>query len=64
LLKARSIQELIVQSGERELLWQALRERASQSQSYSGADLPSIEIDPTLLAGLLGIRELEKKGRA
>jgi hypothetical protein len=59
LLKAASIHDLIVQSGERDLLWQALRERASQSQAYGSADLPALEIDPVLLTALLGIRELE-----
>lgn len=61
LLKARTIHELIVSSGERELLWQALRERASQSQAYGDASLPEAEIDPAVLAGLLGLRELEKQ---
>jgi len=61
LLKARTVHELIVQSGERELLWQALRERASQSQAYGSADLPELEVDPVLLAALLGIRALENK---
>jgi hypothetical protein len=60
LLNARTIQELIVQSGEREMLWQALRERASQSQAYGSVDLSAIEIDPVLLTALLGIHELEK----
>jgi len=60
LLNARTVHELIVQSGEREMLWQALRERASQSQAYGSADLPGMEVDPALLNLLLGIRELEK----
>jgi hypothetical protein len=60
LLKARTIHELIVQSGERDVLWHALRERASQSQSYGNASLPAIDVDPALLTVLLGIRGLEK----
>jgi hypothetical protein len=60
LLNARTIQELIVQSGEREVLWQALRERASQSQAYGNKDLPDLELDPALLTALLGIRGLER----
>jgi hypothetical protein len=60
LLKARNIHELIVQSGEREVLWQALRERASQYQTYGSVDLPDFEVDPALLTALLGIRGLEK----
>lgn len=59
LLNARTVHELIVRSGERELLWQSLRERASQSQTYGNIDLPTQDIDPILLAGLLGLRELD-----
>lgn len=60
LLNARSIHELIVQSDERETLWQSLRERAGQSQLYSNAPLPEIPLDPTILAGLLGLQEQDK----
>jgi len=60
LLKARNIHELIVQSGEREVLWQALRDRASQYQTYGSVDLPDFEVDPALLTVLLGIRGLER----
>jgi len=60
LLKARTIHDLIVQSGERETLWQALRERASQSQAYGSSDMPAMDIDPALLTVLLGIRGIEK----
>jgi hypothetical protein len=60
LLNARTIHELIVQSGEREMLWQALRERASQSQAYGSDGFLDMEVDPAILAGLLGIRDLEK----
>jgi hypothetical protein len=42
------------------MLWQALRERASQSQAYESADLPAMKVDPALLTVLLGIRELDK----
>ncbi len=49
LLNARTIQELIVQSGEREVLWQALRERASQSQAYGSKDLADLELDQLFL---------------
>jgi hypothetical protein len=59
LLKARSLHDLVVQSEERQTLWQALRERASES-GYSGRqDLPEIILDPEVLAALLGIKEIE-----
>jgi hypothetical protein len=56
LLKARTLNALVVQSDERQLLWQSLRERAGQGQAYA-ADLPGMEVDPALLALLLGIQE-------
>jgi hypothetical protein len=65
LLRARTVNELVVQSEERQILWQALRERASQEQGYGGQpaplpDLPGIDLDPAWLAALLGIKELEE----
>ena len=57
LLNAHTMNELIVQSGERQLLWQALRERLSQSGQYQTAELPEIDLDPAVLAALLGISE-------
>ena len=57
LLKARTLNELVVASDERALLWRSLRERAAQEQAYK-TDLPDMDVDPTLLALLLGIKEL------
>jgi hypothetical protein len=57
LLAARNVNDLIVQSEERQLLWQALRERASQAQAYNAGELPELELAPALLALLLGIQE-------
>ncbi|RPI33209.1 MAG: hypothetical protein EHM70_06740 [Chloroflexota bacterium] len=60
LLKAGSINDLVVHSEERQTLWAALRERASQAQSYGGdPELPDVEIDPLVLALLLGIKEID-----
>jgi hypothetical protein len=56
LLKARTLNELVVASDERALLWRSLRERAAQEQAYK-TDLPDMDVDPTLLALLLGIKE-------
>ncbi len=55
LMKAKTINELVVQSDERQLLWQALRERAEQG--YYSLDLPEIDIPDEVLAILLGIKE-------
>ncbi len=60
LLNANTINDLIVQSDERKFLWKALRDRASQSQSYGSNELDSVDIDPSVLAALLGIKELEE----
>jgi hypothetical protein len=61
LLRARRINDLIIESEERRLLWQALHERASHAQSYNAAEMAAldVELDPQILATLLGIREIE-----
>ena len=63
LLNADTVHDLIIPSEERPLLWQALRERASQAQDYQvtgeTAALLELEIEPALLAALLGIRETD-----
>ncbi len=56
-LRAQTVRDLIVQSGEREILWQTLRERATQSQTYGAGSLPEVDLDPAVLALLLGIGE-------
>lgn len=61
-LGAQTIRDLIVDSEERQLLWKSLRERASQAQSYQPVE-PEINLDPTILAALLGIREAEETYR-
>ena len=61
LLRARKLKDLVVQSDERQLLWQALRERTRQAEQYGwkDTDLPELDLDPGLLAAILGIKELE-----
>lgn len=59
LLAAREVQDLVVPSEQRRVLWQALRERASRSQDYHVDESLEPEIDPEVLALLLGIKELE-----
>jgi hypothetical protein len=58
LLNARTLRDLIVQSDERQLLWQALRERLSLSQQYQTEELPEVDLEPAILAALLGISEI------
>jgi len=35
-------------------LWQSLRERALKANEYQAADLPTLPLDPTILALLSG----------
>lgn len=58
LLNAKILNDLVVQSEERELLWKSLRERAENEQLYK-TDLPSVDIPPEVLMALLGIRDLQ-----
>lgn len=58
LLKARSLNDLVVDGDERQLLWRSLRERAENSQLYK-TDLPEADIPPEVLIALLGIKEVQ-----
>ena len=57
LLAAQTLKDLVVRNDERKLLWRALRERANQEQTYSTADMPELDLDPTVLAALLGFQD-------
>jgi hypothetical protein len=57
LLRARTLNDLVVQSDQRQLLWQSLRERAENEQLYH-ADLPEAGLSAEMLIALLGIRDL------
>ncbi|MGA2502816.1 MAG: hypothetical protein ABSG01_01845 [Anaerolineales bacterium] len=59
LLKAKTLNDLVVQSDERALLWQSLRERAQNSQLYK-IDIPEANLPPEVLIALLGIKELQE----
>jgi hypothetical protein len=58
LLKAQTLNDLVVQSDERQLLWQSLRERVEDEQQYK-ADLPEVELPPEILSALLGIKDIQ-----
>ena len=58
LLHAKTINDLVVQSDERQLLWKSLRERAENEQLYK-VDLPEADIPPEVLIALLGIKEMQ-----
>jgi len=56
LLKAKTLNDLVVNDDERALLWRSLRERAENEQLYK-TDLPEADIPPEVLIALLGIKE-------
>jgi hypothetical protein len=60
LLNAKTLNDLVVHSEERQLLWRSLRERAVGGQSYQ-ADLPELDVDPQVLIALLGIKEIQSE---
>jgi hypothetical protein len=58
LLRAKTLNDLVVDGDERDLLWRSLRERAENEQLYK-VDLPEADIPPDVLMALLGIKEAE-----
>ena len=59
LLKAKTLNDLVVDGDERPLLWRSLRERAENEQLYK-TDLPEADIPPDVLVALLGIKEVQE----
>jgi hypothetical protein len=59
-LEAETINDLVVKSEERRLLWESLRERASQSQSYQTEEQLDFNLSQEVLESLLGISQLSK----
>jgi len=58
LLNAKTLNDLVVEGEERQLLWKSLRERAENEQLYK-TDLPEADIPPEILMALLGIKDLQ-----
>ena len=56
LQKAQTLNDLVVTSDEREVLWRSLRERALNSQLYK-TNLPEADLPADVLIALLGIKE-------
>src|SRR5215208_694629 len=52
LLSAKTLNDLVVDGDERQVLWHSLRERALNEQLYK-TDLPEVDIPPEVLMGLL-----------
>ncbi len=59
LQSATLLNDLVVQSEERQTLWRSLRERAENEQLYK-ADLPEADIPADVLMALLGIKETQE----
>lgn len=56
---ANTINDLIVHDDERRLLWQSLRERATERQGYNlEPELPAGDVDIKLLSNLFGISDI------
>jgi hypothetical protein len=60
LLKAGTVNDLVVRDDERSLLWRSLRERGRNDQVYR-TDLPETDIPPAVLMALLGIGESKER---
>ena len=58
LLRAKTLNDLVVDGDERQVLWHSLRERAENEQLYK-ADLPEGDVPPEVLIALLGIKEVQ-----
>ena len=61
LLKAETVNDLVVHSEERQILWKALRERLVQSQTYNTTEIEDVVLDDEILSHLLGIKELRQQ---
>jgi hypothetical protein len=59
LLQAKTLNDLVVDGDERQLLWRSLRERAENEQLYK-TDLPEVDIPAEVLVALLGIKEMQE----
>src|ERR1044071_2638551 len=58
LLHAKTLNDLVVDGDERQVLWRSLRERAENEQIYK-TEFRDLDIPPEVLMGLLEIKELE-----
>lgn len=61
---AETINDLVVRSEERELLWRSLRVRAQETGQYQAAELPEFDLDPAIMAMLGGVRHVVGENKA
>jgi hypothetical protein len=57
-MKAQTLNDLVVQSDERQILWKSLREKAKNEQLYN-IDLPETDIPTEAQIALLGIKDAQ-----
>lgn len=62
LTQADNINDLVVRTEERQVLWKSLRERANQLGTYLSSEYQDIDLPGGVLAQLLGIKDFEYKG--
>jgi hypothetical protein len=60
LLNAETVNDLVVHSEERQVLWKALRERLVQEQTYRAPEFSDANLDDEILSLLLGVSELRE----
>jgi len=58
--QASTINDLIIKSEERRILWESLRERAHQNQSYHSRESLDFDLNQEVLASLLGFSQIKK----
>jgi hypothetical protein len=61
LLNAETVNDLVVHSEERHILWKALRERLVKNQKYHAAEVEDVPLDDEVLSQLLGIKEFRER---
>jgi hypothetical protein len=61
LLSAKTVNDLVVHNEERQFLWRALRDRGALDGTYRSSDTEEIDLDPEILAALLGIKTLKER---
>jgi len=59
-VKASTVEELVVRSEERAVLWHSLRERAINALAYRAQELPELALDPALLLMLGDFSKLKE----
>ncbi|MCK4726965.1 MAG: hypothetical protein KAT29_14235 [Anaerolineales bacterium] len=61
LLNARTVNDLVIHSEERQVLWKALRERMAQNGEYSTEQYENESLDDEVIALLLGIDSIQEQ---